>query len=341
MDTPEIEENQTNQPWIASFWRRFSAFFIDCLMIALIGYGVGELMVQFLVENPGLARLIGFLIVFPLSIIFDSKIGHGQTPGKKLLKLRVVDKNNGQISPLKAAVRALILLIPIFLNGATLPQEVVDFKLGAALVSVILFGGLFALLYLFIFNRNTRQSLHDALTGTYVINAKASIDTPPSIWKWHVIIITLFAITMLASPWFIDKQIEQIKLDDLSRVQKHLSSLPNVISSKVMKGENFANSAKNGKSSSRFISVSLRLREDTIDDDKFGKDVANYVLLNADNGCSKDVISVSLSYGYNMVIAGRNSVRNYFVKTSELDPNCLVYTSELRDADLLNSDNAE
>ena len=75
--------------------------------------------------------------------------------------------------------------------------------------------------------------------------------------------------------------------------------------------------------------MSLSLREDTIDDEIFGKNVANYVLLNTDNACSKDVISVSLSYGYSIVIAGRTSTRNYFIKTSELEPSCLEYVKDL------------
>lgn len=335
MDTPTIESKPTDQPWIANFWRRFSAFLIDCLLIALVGYGISQLMVQFLVENPGLARVIGFLIVLPLSIIFDSRIGHGQTPGKKLLKLRVVDKNNLQISPLKAAARAIILYGPLFLNGATFPEDLINSKLGSAFISVILFGGLFALLYLIIFNRNTRQSLHDVITGTYVINSEACIDTPTSIWKWHIIIVSLFAFSMFALPWLVDKQLEQIKLDDLGRVQEQLSSLPNVVSSKIMKGEKQAISGKEGKSTSSFISVSLSLREDTIDDEIFGQNVANHVLLNTENACSKDVISVSLSYGYSIVIAGRTSTRNYFIKTNELEPSCLEYVRDLTSIDLL------
>jgi uncharacterized RDD family membrane protein YckC len=333
MDTPTIESKPTDQPWIANFWRRFSAFFIDCLLIALVGYGISQLMVQFLVENPGLARLIGFLIVLPLSIIFDSSIGHGQTPGKKLLKLRVVDKNNLQISPLKAAARAIIIYCPLFLNGAAFPEDLINSKLGSAFINVILFGGLFALLYLIIFNRNTRQSLHDIVTGTYVINSEASIDRPSSIWKWHIIIVIIFALSMLALPWLVDKQLEQVKFDDLSRTQEQLSSLPNVVSSKIMKGENQVISGKDGKSTSTFISVSLNLREDTIDDEIFGKKVANHVLLNTDNACSKDVIFVSLSYGYSIVIAGRTSTRNYVIKTNELEPSCLEYVRDLPSTD--------
>ncbi len=57
MDTPTIESKPSDQPWIANFWRRFSAFFIDGLLIALVGYGISQLMVPVFSRKPWVGSL--------------------------------------------------------------------------------------------------------------------------------------------------------------------------------------------------------------------------------------------------------------------------------------------
>lgn len=321
MDTPNIQTESTeniDSPWIAGFWKRFFAFLIDSLLLAVIGFCISELMVQFLVENPGIARLIGFVIAFQFSIIFDSKICHGQTPGKKILKLRVVDKKNKEIGILKAALRSLVFSIPFFLNSAVYPEFITDYKIFSSLLSLVLFGGLFGLAYLIIFNRGTRQSLHDLVTGTYVVNSEVPIQPTKTIWIIHPIIVITFAVITLALPWTVEKTAKQFDIEDLMSIQNHFSTLPIVINSKIMKGESRSKSIKGGSSSISFISTHLSLREDNTNDEEFAKEIASYILLNSADSCSKDVIRVNLTYGYTMVISGRHSAHAFSFKPSEL-----------------------
>ena len=54
------------------------------------------------------------------------------------------------------------------------------------LVTIIVFRGLFALIYGLVFNRTTRQGIHDLVAGTYVIDAPPDLNTEmPKIPKVH------------------------------------------------------------------------------------------------------------------------------------------------------------
>jgi uncharacterized RDD family membrane protein YckC len=62
---------------IAGFWRRFVAFLLDCLILAAIGWLIGNLFTNTLVMLGAWGRLVGFLVDVPYFAIAESRIGHG------------------------------------------------------------------------------------------------------------------------------------------------------------------------------------------------------------------------------------------------------------------------
>jgi uncharacterized RDD family membrane protein YckC len=83
--------------WISGFWRRIGAFFIDSFVLGLFGLSLGIFFETFFVEIGIWGRLIGFSIALMYFGVMNSAISNGQTLGKRVLKLRVVNSDNGSV----------------------------------------------------------------------------------------------------------------------------------------------------------------------------------------------------------------------------------------------------
>lgn len=159
--------------WITGFWRRIGALLIDGLILGFVGFLSGLVLEDYFVQIGGWGRLIGFSIALIYFGILNSSINNGQTIGKALLKINVVDSNNQFISAPKSFLRYFILGTPFYLNNAWLTEDLLTSPF-MYLLSLMVFGGSLSIIYLYVFNRNTRQSLHDVIIGTYVTNKDSS-----------------------------------------------------------------------------------------------------------------------------------------------------------------------
>jgi len=104
----------------------------------------------------------------------------GRTIGKRLWDLEVRRIGGGHLAIAPAIARAMILSLPYLANGWGAKEVLLNPVLayGLALVTFILSG---SILYLFLFNRTTGQSLHDLVVGTVVVKAGGPVPTkqPP------------------------------------------------------------------------------------------------------------------------------------------------------------------
>jgi len=133
-------------------------------------------------------RLIGFVIALLYFGAMNSKLFKGQTLGKKILNLRVVDSSNYPITLGRSIFRYIVLATPFLLNGINIPVEAFQSFLMYPL-SMVIFGGVFSILYLYAFNRATRQSLHDLAVGSFVVNAEVEKQDVAKIWMpRHVVV---------------------------------------------------------------------------------------------------------------------------------------------------------
>ncbi len=152
---------------IAGFWRRLFAFLLDIAILAvplyLLGIGSGD---QAFSMGPW-GRFIGYGIVLLYWGCLNSRLNKGQTVGKKVLKIAVVDKRGDYLSVGKAMLRALVLVLVGLLNNWAIPFS--QNPIYAFISSAIVGGGSLAVLYGLIFNRKTHQGIHDLLTGSYVV----------------------------------------------------------------------------------------------------------------------------------------------------------------------------
>ena len=78
------------------------------------------------------------------------------------------------------------------------------------LLGVIVFGVGGSTLYLMVFNRRTRQGLHDLAVGSYVIRAgdTGPVETKP-MWKVHWAILGLLLLTLTAALAFFNHKMEK------------------------------------------------------------------------------------------------------------------------------------
>jgi uncharacterized RDD family membrane protein YckC len=194
MSTESLVPELTPQPEVAVprpprrigfLWRRFLAAVIDFIILGIIGHLVAWPLFDTLVAMGPTAKLIGFLVALLYFAVPESSIGNGASLGKRLLLLQVVHADGSTLTIEESLIRYGIFATPPFLSGLALPLPRFPLPLFFLLVALISsVGGLTQ--YLIVFNRNTRQGLHDLSVKCFVAEAdKAGPVAIKPIWKSH------------------------------------------------------------------------------------------------------------------------------------------------------------
>ena len=309
----ETAQDVTPQRAIAGFWRRLFALVIDGICLGVAGLLLGWLCFDVFARMGEAARLVGLAIAWPYLGVLNSRIGGGRTIGKWWLGLRVVGRDGAPIGLTDSLVRAITLLAPLLLSGIQLPDT------GAAMawewvLSIVVLGGLATIAYLHVFNRRTRQSLHDLAVGSYVVRDGADTQHLPSIWKGHLwVAAALFVLagsTPMATPWLL----RQVPLDDMRGAQRAVSSLPLVHSATVERGF----TAVAGGNRTDWVRVTARLKTQSLGDAALAKRIAQIVAQQYPDSRRQDAIGVTLVYGYDIGIASGWLTRSYRFSPGEL-----------------------
>ncbi len=177
-------EIATRQFEVAGFWRRISAFFIDVVILAIPFIILGFVFRDLAFSLGPWGRIIGYGIALLYWGFFNSTFENGQTVGKKIMKIAVVDRTGDYLSLEKAMSRALVLAPIGLLNGWAAPfmKTPIMVYVGNAVV----WGGALALLYGFIINRRTQQGIHDLIVGSYVVKAPPQRAIAPETPSIHI-----------------------------------------------------------------------------------------------------------------------------------------------------------
>ena len=125
-------------PPIAGFWRRFFAWFVDSIILGVIGQIIGIAFASFFFSIGPYGRPIGLLFIIPYFGIMNSKIGGGQTLGKRWLKIAVRNNNNEPIELWRSIIRISLLALPALFNSWAIP--IFQNYFVAWLVSLLIFG---------------------------------------------------------------------------------------------------------------------------------------------------------------------------------------------------------
>lgn len=300
--TPDILEPNSTEPEsrvIAGFWKRLLAFLIDSLFLGVVGFLLGLMFFDALAKLGGWGRLVGFIIALLYFGILNSSLGKGQTLGKRLTNLKVVDREGQLLSLSRSFLRYTILAVPFFLNGALIPPSAISPAVGIVL-SLIIFGGGGAIVYLYIFNQRTRQSLHDLSVSTFVVRASAA-EPPPvvSIWKYHFVIIGALCFIFVIGALVISRIVQQrIPLPELLAVDTSIQNSGKVYVASVFVGTNWG---PNGQT--QYFSTNAIWKNKPASQEKAAAEIASIILKEYPNIMSKDVLAVTISYGFDIGIA--------------------------------------
>lgn len=292
------------EKWVCGFWRRIGALFIDTLILGVFGYVLGIFLEDTFVQLGGWGKLIGFVISITYFGVMNSSLSGGQTIGKQLLNIRVVDASNATISVQKSFLRYSFIAVPFSLNGA---QFTSDALLSYFIypLSIIIFGGLFSIVYLYILNRATRQSLHDLVVGTYVVNAESSAEEMPPVWKPHFAIVAVLILGAGLLPVFTLGLAKSEPFKDLLATQEAIINIESVRYAGVEAGFSTVSSTETGSRTTTYVTAQAFLYQNNVGDSAFAEELAQIIIDTYPESKNKDLIQVTLSYGYDIGIASK------------------------------------
>ncbi|MGO4501649.1 MULTISPECIES: RDD family protein [unclassified Dyella] len=298
---------------IAGFWRRAGAFLFDVIVLGLIGMLVGALLFDPLARAGGYALIPGFAMALLYFGIGNSHVMGGQTLGKMVAGVRVVDKDGDLLALPRSVMRYAVLGTPYFL--ACIPFAATPFHpLTYAIGAIAGFGEL-AIIYLFVFNRRTRQSLHDLVVATYVVRATREDGQPrfATMWQGHWAFVGLLAALALAVP-FIGPRFLSDDLKAMVPVQNAMLAQPHVRAATLSQmAVSF-----NGHAPVHSIVATIQLDESLVERADMARSFADIIAASHLDLSGDDSVRVSLNYGYSMGIAHGTVMHSYIYRPGEL-----------------------
>jgi uncharacterized RDD family membrane protein YckC len=290
---------------IAKFWTRVWALLIDSLILGVIGYLLGLTVQDFLVSIGNYGLLFGLVITVVYQTICNSKIGNGQTLGKRAMNLQVVDINGDTINIRKSFLRALILCFPYFTTNLTIPGPT-DISIVNIIKTIILASIVIGVVVIYIFNKQTRQSLHDLLVGTYVATtdrneepAILSTMTKTPLYIFGGLVTLLIGVAVFTATW------KAPELKNVLSIYSKVSDIDGVLKASVIENTKYSNGSKTLSYEAKIWVQNLP--NDRLENDKVIREVAQTILDNATNINSFDVIAISMTREFNIGIASQKS----------------------------------
>jgi uncharacterized RDD family membrane protein YckC len=190
--------------------RRVAAFALDFIPLAILGWITTLALHESLVASYPWSRFAGLSAIALYRGTFQAR--YGQTPGQRLLGLRVADRHGRMPTFIQALMRNALVTMPMVLNNFSpsgVSRTSVPWQLFASLMVFGLGGGI---VYMLLFNRGTRQGLHDLVCGTFVWRAADHVPTAHSgpLARIHLVILGLIAVacvtwTLLATRVLVER----------------------------------------------------------------------------------------------------------------------------------------
>jgi uncharacterized RDD family membrane protein YckC len=300
---------------IAGFWARIGAYFVDAILLGSPVLILGIPLFSVFTQLGAWALLIGFGVALFYFGLLNSKFGEGQTVGKRLFGLEVVNARGEHISLDRSLARYSILAFPFYLNSLIqlLGLSATSWTVAFLGFLVIALGG--AIIYLYLFNRRTRQSLHDLIVGTYVVKSAPTgeVKTLP-VWRGHWMILGVTVLLLLALSEVAGALVHLPYFANLLSVQQALLDSPEIRSVSLFRGTTVMYSSSGGASRANNYSVQALLKQAPADVDAEEKKIAALVLPRDPLVMQDDNLVITLTYGYNFGLASwscSQSVRHH------------------------------
>lgn len=256
-----------------------------------------------------LGRLFGFCLAAPYYVLLNSKIGDGKTLGKRVMHLQVVDASGSTISVGKSAVRYTLFAVAFFLNGivfATTRTPLIVSILDS--VAVFVLGG--ATIYLVLFNRNTRQGVHDLAVGSYLADGdKDGAMRKVAIWKGHWLILGLLVLGLGTGGVILGrKMMNWGPFPELLEDARAVEALDGVQAAGVQ-DLTWMGSRESGKK--KILVVNVYWTRGRADEKAFVNQVATLILQHDPKINNHDLLRIVMTRGYDIAIAHAQISQSY------------------------------
>ena len=283
----------------AGRWRRLFAFVLDSILLGVVASTMCAFFFEPLTHLGAWGRPVGCLIAVLYFGLMDGQPGEGQSLGKRLMRVRVVDAQGRTLAAGKSFLRAAVFCLPYFLNGIVLSSTQTPVAV-TWLLSALVFGVGGATAYLLLFNGQTHQGLHDLAAGSYVTNAVEveSIERR-GIWPrhWAILAALLVVFVMgggLLTRWFSSLRPFPELLEDVRLVEQ----MPKVESAGVQSLTRFEGDVKTRTLVIRVITAGREEEEESL-----ANSVAATVLEHDATAGKYDRLRVLVTRGYDLGIA--------------------------------------
>ena len=298
VDGARRADDVVNAVGISGLWRRFGAFFTDVIVLGTLGLVAGVVLREQFEALGGWGRLVGFAVTVTYFGFMESSWGGGQSLGKRLLGLKVMSKTGELLGRGAAFARAGIFSLAYLINGAGIDLGHGYKWLGASLV-VLLFGLIFGLFYLLIFNRRTRQSLHDLAVGAFVVRTGTTGPDLPvePVWRGHFLAIGTAVLIAIGGSVYLAQQTPSIDSKILSQLHAKILALSGVSTAEVKFGTSTSNNVV-----SKQLLIVVKVTSSIVDREKLAPQIAKAAMETMPEAMNQDVIVVYLTSGYDIGI---------------------------------------
>jgi len=230
-----------------------------------------------------------------------------------------VDARGEPLSLPRALLRYTVLGIPYFLNGLPLPGAALTSLAISSLLVLMVFGIGFSITYLYLFNRKTRQSLHDLIVGSYVVSAKPSVGEAsfPPIWRGHWAIVSILIVLSLSTPVIAEQIMSSKFFAGMTPMYQAVQTQPHVINATVNRGSASFYGTR-GHSETHYLSAALRVDQPITNDKSYARNIAHIIGALDPSLAQENVVTVRLTYGFDIGIASGWRGQTYTFKPDEL-----------------------
>lgn len=295
---------------LSKFGSRIAALVIDILVLALIGTILGFTLQDFFIGLGAYGIFVGVTISVLYFTLQNYRYFKGQTIGKRAFDIQVTDKEGNLLSLQRSFARAVILCVPYFFVNAEFP----GLHTGSViylLKSIVCLTLVFGVMQFYLFNKGTRQSLHDLLVGSYVVSTERLPEpaTLPAVTKASYYVFGIVAMFLVV---FTVVGISQIRSNfpDLFAVQDRISNIDGVINAGVTKSISTVYGEEG--STTKSIKVQLWVEElpanlDELENVKQTRAAIKAIIELKPNFDEYDIISITLTRGFNIGISSWKS----------------------------------
>jgi uncharacterized RDD family membrane protein YckC len=167
---PQTPVENLDSVQICGFGQRLGAFIIDLMLLWMVGKILGFFFFEPFARMGEWGIFIGFAIALLYFGILNSAVRQGQTFGKSWMRIRVVDRDSRPISLKKSFIRSTVIISLLWSIYITTLLDFFNSPVWPGITFEVLSTSFrLMLVLLYIFNRQTRQSLHDLVVGSYVV----------------------------------------------------------------------------------------------------------------------------------------------------------------------------